>query len=118
VTDLGEFKIRDIPFGEDFPPYGHRDMNADDWRDIYYDPLNSGAGADQAAGCAYYAIDIPGQNNLDKLAKDLRVKFRIIIDLQFTGRIIDICNQDKIVAEKSWKVHCERDFGPSDFPSE
>lgn len=71
--------------------FGHRGFAAAP-DDIYRSP-------DRATGCEYRGTDFPGLSGLS-------AGMQFDINLTFRGRIIDVCNGDAILGERTWTVRC------------
>jgi hypothetical protein len=59
---------------------------------------NNRYSATQAKGCTYLGDDFPGITR--------NPPFDYVIDLTFRGSIIDVCNDDRVVASNEWTVQC------------
>lgn len=71
--------------------YGHRDEGTTDPTDRYLPHRND--------GCTYHGTDAPGW-------RDVPETDFVETDLDFLGRIIDVCDGDKVVGEARWSVSC------------
>jgi RHS repeat-associated protein len=95
-------------FEEDEPPYGHRWGDQNTPYDAYLDPT-VGVLLERFFGCIYLMEDNAGYPKAKATAMRLRQDLHIEIDLDFRVRIIDVCNNDKVVAEKLIPVKCKVD---------
>ena len=92
--------------------YGHRSMPDENRHtdgyigtDIY--------GRGRQGACSYYASDLPGLPNPQAFADKRGSTTKILVNVTFTGQVIDVCNGSRVVKIAKWTVTCAGTFKPT-----
>jgi hypothetical protein len=99
-------------YQEDDPPYGHR-LATENTDPDQYSCCFQLCDFERFVGCCYNMEDNPGYTPAKKKAKDLDKTLVIDIDLMLRLRIVDACNNDKVIDEKTLPIKCKVTVKPN-----